>query len=81
MHSLQMSEDAVLNWDAIVHKNVRSKDGQAAGNVDAIEGNTVVITSEGDRQEYNIPKSEIEEFNGAEVSLKIPFGDLKKYKV
>jgi hypothetical protein len=45
MHSLQMSEDAVLNWDAIVHKNVRSKDGQAAGNVDAIEGNTVVITS------------------------------------
>ena len=81
MYSLQMSEDAVLNWDAIVHKNVRSKDGQAAGNVDAIEGNTVVITSEGDRQEYNVPKSGIEEFNGAEVSLKIPFGDLKKYKV
>jgi hypothetical protein len=81
MYSLQMSEDAVVNWDAIVHKNVRSKDGQDAGNVDAIEGNTVVITSEGDRQEYNVPKSEIEEFNGAEVSLKIPFGDLKKYKV
>ncbi len=63
-----MSEDAVVNWDAIVHKNVRSKDGQDAGNVDAIEGNIVVITSEGDRQEYNVPKSEIEEFNGAEVS-------------
>ena len=47
-----MAEDAVLNWDDIVHKNVRSKDGQDAGNVDAIEGNTVVITSEGDRQEY-----------------------------
>jgi len=81
MHSLQTSEDAVVNWDAIVHKNVRSKDGQDAGNVDAIEGNTVVITSEGDRQEYNVPKSEIEEFDGAEVSLKIPFGELKKYKV
>ena len=76
-----MSEDAVVNWDAIVHKNVRSKDGQDAGNVDAIEGNTVVITSEGDRQEYNVPKSEIEGYNGAEVSLKIPFGELKKYKV
>jgi hypothetical protein len=56
----------VVNWDAIIHKNVRSKDGQDAGNVDAIiEGDTVVITSEG---EYNVPKSEIEGFNGAEVS-------------
>jgi hypothetical protein len=81
MRLLEMSEDAVADWDAIVHKNVRSKDGQDAGNVDAVEGNTVVITSEGDRQEYNVPKSEIEEFNGAEVSLKIPFGELKKYKV
>jgi hypothetical protein len=49
-----MSEDAVVNWDAIIHKNVRSKDGQDAGNVDAIiKGDTVVITSEGDRQEYS----------------------------
>jgi hypothetical protein len=76
-----LAEDAVLYWDDIVHKNVRSKDGQDAGNVDAIEGNTVVITSEGDRQEYNVPKSEIEAYDGAEVSLKIPFGELKKYKV
>ena len=44
-----MSEDAVINWESIIHKNVRSKDGQDAGNVDAIEGNTVVITS-GDRK-------------------------------
>ena len=59
-----MSEDALVNWDAIIHKNVRSRDGQDARNVDAIiEGDTVVITSEGDRQEYNVPKSEIEGFN------------------
>jgi len=76
-----MSEDAVINWDSIIHKNVRSNDGQDAGNVDAIEGDTVVITSEGDRQEYNVPKSEVEGYNGAEVSLKITFGELKKYKV
>ena len=75
------ADDAVANWDSIIHKNVRSKDGQDAGNVDAIEGNTVVITSEGDRQEYNVPKSEIAGYNGAEVSLKIAFGELKKYKV
>ena len=76
-----MSEDAVINWDSIIHKNVRSKDGQDAGNVDAIEGDTVVITSEGDREEYNLPKSEVEGYNGAEVFLKITFGELKKYKV
>ena len=76
-----MAEDTIVNWEDIVHKNVRSKDGQDAGNVDAIEGNTVVITSEGDRQEYNVPKSEVDGYNGAEVSLKITFGELRKYKV
>ena len=75
-----MSEDAVVNWYSIIHKNVRSKDGQDAGNVDAIEGDTVVITSEGDRQEYNLPKSQVEGYNG-EASLKITFGELEKYKV
>jgi hypothetical protein len=77
----KMSEDAVVDWESTIHKNVRSKDGQDAGNVDAIEGDTVVITSEGDRKEYNLPKSQVEGYNGAEVSLKITFGELDKYKV
>jgi hypothetical protein len=76
-----MSNDPVINWDSIVHKNVRSKDGQDAGNVDAIEVDTVIITSEGDRQEYNLPKSQVEGYNGAEVFLKITFGELEQYKV
>jgi hypothetical protein len=76
-----MSEDAVVDWESIIHKNVRSKDGQDAGNVDAIKGNTVVVTSEGDRKEYNLPKSQVEGYDGAEVSLKITFGELEKYKV
>jgi hypothetical protein len=75
-----MSEDAVSDWDAIIHKNVRSKDGQDAGNVDAIEGNTVVIITEGARKEYNLPKSQVEGFNGAEVSLKVTIGELEKYR-
>jgi hypothetical protein len=76
-----MSEPPVLDWDRIIHKNVRSKDGQDAGNVDAIEGDTVVVTSEGDRKEYNLPKSQIEGYNGAEVLLKITYGELDQYKV
>ena len=73
--------DPVVNWDAIVHKNVRSKDGQDAGNVDAIDADTVVIITEGARKEYNLPKSQVEGFNGAEVSLKVTFGELEKYRV
>jgi hypothetical protein len=47
MINISMSEPAVLNWDRIVHKNVRSSDGQDAGNVDAIDGDSVVIITGG----------------------------------
>jgi hypothetical protein len=47
----------------------------------SIQSTMVVITTEGDRQEYNLPKSEIAGYDGAEVSLKINFGELGKYKV
>jgi hypothetical protein len=76
-----MSKDAVVDWESIIHKNVRSKDGQDAGNVDAIEGDVVIIASQGDRKEYNLPKSQVEGYNGAEVSLKIAFVELERYKV
>ena len=56
------------------------KDGQDAGNVDAIEGDIVVITSEGDRKEDNLPKSQVGGYDGAEVSLKITFGELEHTK-
>lgn len=72
--------DAVVNWESIVHKNVRSKDGEGAGNVDAIFGDTIIITSQGDRGEYKLPKSQVEGYNGAEVSLKITLDELEKYR-
>jgi hypothetical protein len=73
--------DAVVNWDAIVHKNVRSKDGQDAGNVDAILGDIVVITTQGDRREYNLPKTQVEGFNGAEVFIRNTLDELERYRV
>jgi hypothetical protein len=72
--------DAVVNWDSIVHKNVRSKDGEGAGNVDAILGDIIVITSQGERAEYKLPKSQVEGYNGAEVSLKVTLGELEEYR-
>jgi hypothetical protein len=72
--------DAVINWESIVHKNVRSKEGEGAGNVDAILGDIVVITSAGDRAEYRLPKSQVEGYNGAEVMLKVTLAELEKYR-
>ena len=74
-------EPPVLDWDRIVHKNVRSKDGQDAGNVDATDADSIVIITEGARKEYKLPKSQVEAFNGAEVFLKSTITELQKFKV
>ena len=76
-----MSEPPVLDWDRIVHKNVRSKDRADVGNVDAVDADSVVIITEGARGEYKIPKSEVEAFDGAEVFLKSTISELQKFKV
>jgi hypothetical protein len=75
------NDSPVLDWDRIVHKNVRSRDGQDAGNVDAVDANSIVIITEGARKEYKLPKSEVDGFNGAEVFLKLTIAELEKFKV
>ena len=73
--------DPILDWESIIHKNVRSKDYDDAGNVDAVNADSVIITSQGDRKEYSLPKSQIDGFNGAEVFLKISLDELERYKI
>jgi len=73
--------DSILDWESIIHKNVRSKDFDDAGNVDAVNADSVIITSQGDRKEYSLPKSQIDGFNGAEVFLKIGLSELERYKI
>ena len=73
--------DAIEDWESIIHKNVRSKDFEDAGNVDALSDDSVIITSQGDRKEYSLPKDKIEGYNGAEVFLNISLKELQSYKV
>lgn len=73
--------DSVLDWESIIHKNVRSKDYDDAGNVDTVNADSVIITSQGDRKEYSLPKNQIDGFNGAEVFLKISLDELQRYKI
>jgi uncharacterized protein (TIGR02271 family) len=63
--------DAVVNWDRIIHKNVRTLDNQGMGKVIAVpnDEDTIIISSQSGGEQYKIPRSIISGFNGAEVLL------------
>jgi uncharacterized protein (TIGR02271 family) len=63
--------DAVVNWDRIIHKNVRTLDNQGMGKVIAVHNDedTIIISSQSGSEQYKIPKSSVSGFNGAEVLL------------
>ncbi len=74
--------EPILNWEAIVHKNVRSKDGVDVGNVAEVdEKNLVVIQGVIKEKEYNLPHSTVDEFNGAEVRLNITYHKAQNFLV
>ena len=72
-------EFPVRDWHSVIHKNVRSMDGEPVGTVIALYPDSFHVESEGDRIKYDIPKSEVAAFNGAEVQLKAPVVDLERY--
>jgi len=48
------SEPAVLNWDRVIHKNARTKDGEPLGYIASEYDGFILILSSGSR-EYRIP--------------------------
>ncbi len=42
---------------------------------------TLIIITDGGHGKYKTPKSEVDEFDGAEVFLKSTISELQKYKV
>ena len=78
----QTSKDlGIKDWDSIIHKGVRTKDMIPVGNVTAVTDNSIVVTSEGSIGEYNVPKEEVEAYNGAEVILNATFDRFEQFKV
>jgi uncharacterized protein (TIGR02271 family) len=63
--------DAVVNWDRIIHKNIRTLDNQGMGKVIAMpnDEDTIIISSQSGGEQYKIPRSSVSGFNGAEVLL------------
>jgi uncharacterized protein (TIGR02271 family) len=77
------SASPVADWERIIHKNVRTSDNVAHGKIIAIPDNTdtVIITSQGSRGEYEIPKSAVTGFNGAEVFLNMNTEELRNCRI
>lgn len=75
-----MSEPAILHWERVIHKNVRSRDGYDIGNIISEAGDTFTVM-QGAKREYNLPKSAVEGFNGSEVLLSMTYSEVQSYKV
>ena len=56
-----MVEEAVLNWDRVVHKNVRASDRSDVGTIIQIAGDSIRIL-QGSSRQYEVPKSHGEGF-------------------
>jgi hypothetical protein len=72
--------DSVANWESTIQKTVRSSEGNLIGNVDAIDENSILVSSEGGRTRYKIPKHIVQGFDGHQVSLNVQKAELERFK-
>ncbi len=72
--------DSVANWESTIQKTVRSSEGNLIGNVDAINENSILVSSEGGRTRYKIPKHIVQGFDGHQVSLNVQKAELERFK-
>jgi len=70
----------VPDWEATLHKIVTAKGGDLLGNVDATDESAVLVSTEGGRTRYRIPKDEVEGFDGHAVILKVSKTEVEGYK-
>jgi hypothetical protein len=69
----------VIDWDRVVNKNVRSKEGEPIGNIVAHMKDSIQIETTGSRGQYMIPKENVAGFDGAEVALNLTVNELAKF--
>jgi hypothetical protein len=70
----------IYDWEATLHKVVTSKNGDLVGNVDAVDDTSVLVSTEGARTRYKIPKDVVEGYDGHSLSLKVDKNELESFK-
>jgi hypothetical protein len=75
-----LPEPAVLNWNSVIHKNVRTKDSEPLGYIASEDKEFILILSSGSR-EYRVPKTHVEAFDGSQVLLDLEFGEISRYEI
>jgi hypothetical protein len=70
----------IYDWEATLHKMVTTKGGDLVGNVDAVDDTSVLLSSEGARTHYKIPKDIVDGYDGHTVSLKVGKSELESFK-
>ena len=76
----QNMADSVENWESLVQKTVRSSEGNLIGNVDAVDENSILVSTEGGRTRYKIPKHIVQGFDDHQVSLNVQKTELERFK-
>jgi hypothetical protein len=69
-----------VQWDKVIHKNARTKDGQPVGYIAADDDESIIILASGFR-EYNVPKSHVRAFDGSQIELDFPWNELEQYRI
>jgi hypothetical protein len=77
---MQPSEPAVLDWDRVIHKGVRTKDGRPFGNIASEEPDSIVVLGARSKV-YKIPKANVVSFDGSRVLVDIQAQELASYCV
>jgi hypothetical protein len=76
----KLSEPAVLDWESVIHKGIRTKDGEPLGYIAAEDEEYIYVLSSRFR-EYRIPKSRVMEFDGSAVLIDLQFERVGRYKI
>ena len=79
--SYTRSNAGIQDWDSILKKGARTADSIAVGIVTAVNDENVIITSDGAKDEFSLPKNEIQSYNGQEVVLNATYDRLDQFKV
>jgi len=76
----ELTEPAGLNWESVIHRGARTKDGESLGYIAANDKECIYVLSSR-FSEYRIPKSRMITFDGSVVRLDLEFREVNRYKI